>query len=148
MMTTGGCQRQSRDEEPELAASYPSAGGRLPSDERLLWSRFRSALVEHGEAIRPWLDHAPQTNEVGRGAALAGGLAFLAAESALPVRLVEVGASAGVDLAPVDPTEEAGRPRLKAFGWADQVNRHARLDAACQVAAQVPALGVPAVPRR
>lgn len=173
-------------EAPELAAFYPSAGGRLPNDPLSLWQHFRTVLVEHRETIRPWLDHPPQTNEVGRGAALAGGLCFVVAETALPVRLVEIGASAGlnlradhfriagdvaqrgpeasplvlpgawkglvppparvvvhdrlgVDLAPVDPTTEDGRLRLKAFVWADQVARHARLDAALQIAARVPA---------
>ena len=171
---------------PELAAFYPSAGGQISDDAESMWQRFRAVLIERHELIRPWLDHAPQTNEVGRGAALAGGLCFIAAESALPVRLVEVGASAGlnlradhfriagdaavrgpetsplvlpgawrglappevsvevldrvgVDLAPVDPTTEDGRLRLRAFVWADQVNRLARLDAACRIATQVPA---------
>jgi len=171
---------------PELAAFYPSAGGRVSHDAESLWQRFRTVLVEHREAIRPWLDHPPQTNEVGRGAALAGGLSFVAAECLLPMRLVEIGASAGlnlradhfriegdvalrgpessplvlsgawqglapppspfevhdrlgIDLAPVDPTTEAGRLRLKAFVWADQVARHARLDAALRIATQVPA---------
>jgi hypothetical protein len=161
-------------------------GGRLPGEEQLLWECFRLVLSEYGEAIRPWLDQVPQTNEVGRGAALAGGLAFIAAESALPVRLVEIGASAGlnlradrfriagdvavrgpetsplvlanawqgvappevavdvidragVDLAPIDPTTEDGQLRLRAFVWADQVGRHERLEAAFQIAAQVPA---------
>jgi hypothetical protein len=171
---------------PELATCYPSMRGQFPGDELLLWERFRSVLTEHSEAIRPWLDQAPQTNEVGRGAALIGGLAFMVASSALPVRLVEIGASAGlnlradrfriagdvavrgpessplvlsnawqgvappeivvdvidrvgVDLAPVDPTTADGQLRLRAFVWADQVGRMARLDAALELAAQVPA---------
>src|SRR5262249_56531013 len=40
----------------------------------------------------------PQTNGVGRAAALLGGLRHLAAEACLPVRLVEIGASAGLNL--------------------------------------------------
>jgi hypothetical protein len=171
---------------PQLAEFYPSAGGEVPGDEESIWERFRAVLIEHREAIEPWLDHAPQTNEVGRGAVLAGGLSFIGAESPLPVRLVEIGASAGlnlradhfriagdvaqrgpensplvlpgawrgvappqvavgvvdrvgIDLAPVDPLTRDGQLRLKAFVWPDQVGRHARLDAAFQIASQVPA---------
>lgn len=171
---------------PELAPFYPSVGGQPTADDQSLWDSFRSVLAAYGDAIRPWLDRAPQTNEVGRGAALAGGLAFIVSELSLPIRLVEVGASAGLnlradrfriagdvaargpessplvlrhawrgtappdadvavvervgfDLAPIDPTTHDGRLRLKAFVWADQVERHARLDAALRLAAEVPA---------
>ena len=50
------------------------------------------------EEIRTWLDHPPQTNEVGRGAALAGALCHLVAQHDRPVRLVEIGTSAGLNL--------------------------------------------------
>jgi hypothetical protein len=55
-------------------------------------------LADYRGEIRSWLDHPPQTNEVGRAAALLGGLRHVAAEASLPVRLVEVGASAGLNL--------------------------------------------------
>jgi hypothetical protein len=44
------------------------------------------------------LDHAPQTNEVGRSAALVGGLLRLTDRWPLPVRLFEIGASGGLNL--------------------------------------------------
>ncbi len=55
-------------------------------------------LDERRDEVRAWLDRPPQTNEVGRSAALLGGLLHLPDELRLPVRLVEVGASAGLNL--------------------------------------------------
>jgi hypothetical protein len=85
---------------PELAAFYPSCGGTAESEQGSprAWAAFRRTLTEQGESIRSWLDHPPQTNEVGRAAALLGGLRHIAAEVSLPIRLVEVGASAGLNL--------------------------------------------------
>jgi hypothetical protein len=85
---------------PELAAFYPSAGGTASSgpDGVAAWAALRQTLAVHRAFIRDWLQRPPQTNEVGRGAALIGGLRYVAAEAALPVRLVEVGASAGLNL--------------------------------------------------
>jgi hypothetical protein len=50
------------------------------------------------EALGPWLDSAPQTNEVGRSAVLMSGLLVIAARFGLPLRLYELGASAGLNL--------------------------------------------------
>jgi hypothetical protein len=83
---------------PELAEFYPSAGGDADGDREALWRAFRKVVAGHRDEVRRWLDHAPQTNEVGRAAALAGGLRHVVAESRLPVRLVEIGASAGLNL--------------------------------------------------
>jgi hypothetical protein len=85
---------------PELAAWYPSAGGTTdpePGSPRA-WSALRQTLAGQRDAIREWLGWPPQTNEVGRAAALIGGLLYLTARADLPVRLVEVGASAGLNL--------------------------------------------------
>ena len=85
---------------PDLAAWYPSTGGTTdtePGSPRA-WAALRQTLAEQGDQVRSWLGHPPQTNEVGRAAALLGGLRQVAAEAALPVRLVEVGASAGLNL--------------------------------------------------
>jgi hypothetical protein len=85
---------------PDLAAWYPSAGGTADSEpgSPRAWAALRRTLADRGEDIRPWLEHPPQTNEVGRAAALLGGLRFIAADAQLPVRLIEVGASAGLNL--------------------------------------------------
>jgi hypothetical protein len=81
-------------EAEELAAYYPSAGG---SWEPLGgWRAFRRLLAERPEQATAWLDRAPQTNEVGRAAALYGALLQLPRD--LPVRLAEIGASAGLNL--------------------------------------------------
>ncbi|HVB46164.1 MAG TPA: DUF2332 domain-containing protein [Streptosporangiaceae bacterium] len=85
---------------PELAAFYPSAGGGADAGPGAAhaWRTLRRVLAEHRDDIRPWLGRPPQTNEVGRGAALAGALCYLGSEADLPVRLVEIGASAGLNL--------------------------------------------------
>ncbi|MEU8347588.1 DUF2332 domain-containing protein [Spirillospora sp. NPDC048832] len=82
---------------PELAAYYPTAGG--TRDPLLAWPAFRDVLAEHAAEIRAGLTDPPQTNEVGRSAPLVGGLlAISAATGGLPVRLLEIGASAGLNL--------------------------------------------------
>ena len=81
---------------PELARSYPSVGGVW--DVGAAWPHVRAALATHRESLRASLDQAPQTNEIGRSAALAGGLLRVADRFALPVRLIEIGASAGLNL--------------------------------------------------
>jgi hypothetical protein len=78
---------------PELAALYPPAP--LP-DAEALWRALRPLL--DSEALAPWLDSAPQTNEVGRSAVLMSGLLVIAARFGLPLRLYELGASAGLNL--------------------------------------------------
>jgi hypothetical protein len=55
-------------------------------------------LESETDRIREWLLRPPQTNEVGRGAALVGGLRHICDEAALPIRLVEIGTSAGLNL--------------------------------------------------
>jgi hypothetical protein len=50
-----------------------------------------------------------------------------------------VGSRAGCDARPVDPTTEQGRLTLESFVWADQLERFARLRAACALAAEVEA---------
>jgi hypothetical protein len=173
---------------PELAAFYPSAGGTAESapGSPHAWAALRRTLSEQGQEVRAWLGHPPQTNEVGRAAALLGGLRHIAAQASLPIRLVEVGASAGLnlradwfcvpgraghygdpsspvvltdgwlgdappesqvevvertggDLAPVDPLTRAGRLKLAAYVWPDQIERLRRLRGAFQVAEHVPA---------
>ncbi|MFC9973988.1 DUF2332 domain-containing protein [Spirillospora sp. NPDC127200] len=81
---------------PELAAHYPTAGG--TADPLAAWPAFRAVLAGHEDEVRAGLADPPQTNEVGRAAALVGGLLTVAAETGLPVRLLELGASAGLNL--------------------------------------------------
>ncbi len=80
---------------PELSAHYPTVGGAWSSAGCHAVVGF---LASRGEELRPLLEQAPQTNEVGRSAALIGGLLRLTSQWPLPVRLFEVGASAGLNL--------------------------------------------------
>ena len=82
---------------PALGLHYPSVGGR-PGPPGLVWSAFLATVEEHLESVRSGLAQPPQTNEVGRSAALLGGLLHVARESRLPVRLHEIGASGGLNL--------------------------------------------------
>jgi hypothetical protein len=81
---------------PALARLYPSAGGRL--DLEGTWRVFRETLSEHLEALRELVERPVQTNEAGRSAALVGGFLLVAGETGLPLHLLEVGASAGLNL--------------------------------------------------
>ncbi len=88
---------------PELATWYPSAGGTVePNREagREAWPALRAVLDAHRSELSASLVQAPQTNEPGRAAVLIGGLLHLLARQArpLPLRLWEIGASAGVNL--------------------------------------------------
>ncbi len=76
-----------------LARCYPP--GDQPAPETL-WQAVSAVLND--PFLLPWLARAPQTNEVGRSAVLIAGLLIVAARTALPIRLFEVGASAGLNL--------------------------------------------------
>jgi hypothetical protein len=78
---------------PGLAAVYPP--NPLPDGETL-WAALAPVLAEPG--LLPWLDGAPQTNEVGRSAVLMSGLLVVADLFPQPVELLELGASAGLNL--------------------------------------------------
>ncbi|GAA0614426.1 DUF2332 domain-containing protein [Kribbella sandramycini] len=83
-------------EVPELAGFYPSVGGVW--DPVLGWEAFEQVLGARSGEVRALLTQPPQTNEVRRSAALYGGLLQLVREVPLPVRLFEMGASAGLNL--------------------------------------------------
>ena len=80
---------------PALAAQLPSTGG---TRNGALWSALCEALALHEDFLRSFLDHPPQTNEVGRSAIFLGGFLEIAARSGLPLTLCEIGASAGLNL--------------------------------------------------
>ena len=82
---------------PALAAHYPSAGGSFGPAESP-WPAFRDVLAAHAPRVRDLLLSPVQTNEVARCASLLGGFLTVAAETRLPLRLLEVGASAGLNL--------------------------------------------------
>ena len=165
--------------EAELAACYApqdaGAAGRLRS-------ALPQALDRHRDFIEAFVTSPPQTNEVGRSGVLAGGFLEIAQSTGLPLRLFEIGASAGLntiwdryhyrfgdaewgdpqspvrlapawtgplpplgapvqvaerracDVAPIDLEDETQRLRLRAYVWADQRERLARLEAAIGLA--------------
>lgn len=83
-------------EAGELAAFYPSVGGTWHLDRA--WPVLERVLAERRDEVRAGLARAPQTNEVGRSAALMGGLLRIGEQYRLPVRLLEIGASGGLNL--------------------------------------------------
>ena len=83
-----------RGDAPELAAHYPSAGGR-PGDA---WPAFADVLRDHRDELRGLVENPVQTNEPGRCVALLGGFLEVARVTGMPLRLLEVGASAGLNL--------------------------------------------------
>ena len=56
------------------------------------------ALVDNDDAVLPWLDGPPQTNEPGRSAALMTGLIEVARRFGPKLELLEIGSSAGLNL--------------------------------------------------
>ncbi len=135
----------------DLAPFYRSAGGQRPPEG--VWPVFREVLDGLSAVLRAELEVPPQTNEPGRALPLAHGLAVAVDRfGTRPVRLLEIGASAGLnllvdrlpwsgpalgaaqiverrgcDLAPIDPLTPAGRLRLESYVWPDNVERFSRL---------------------
>ena len=81
---------------PDLAAFYPSAGGEEPVDA--VWPVAEAAMEEQFAQVRERLHRTVQTNEPGRSAVLFAGLLWLTDRHRRPIRLLEVGASAGLNL--------------------------------------------------
>jgi hypothetical protein len=78
--------------EPTLADAY--AGG----DATRAWEALRDVVSRNGAELRKLVDLPVQTNEVGRCNVLLFGFMAIAAETGMPLRLLEVGASAGLNL--------------------------------------------------
>ena len=152
---------------PRVALYLPTLGGTPPAtaDQR---AEFAAAVVAgltaYPDQLRHSLSHTPQTNETSRAALLRAALSTLSPQR--PIRLFEVGASAGLnlradqlpgdpaleagplppvvhrvgcDLAPVDPDTQEGRTLLTSYVWVDDLDRFERLRQALLVAARVPA---------
>ena len=82
-------------EAAELAAAYP-APGRAGDTERA-WTLARGAMLADPGRFAEFMTHEPQTNEVRRSACLAPGFLTVANETGLPLRIFEIGASAGLN---------------------------------------------------
>jgi hypothetical protein len=81
---------------PELARHYPSTGG--DGDAAAAWPALRSLLRDPPADLLDAMTRPPQTNEVGRSASMVGGFLLLARETGLPLRALELGSSAGLNL--------------------------------------------------
>ncbi|MEO6091698.1 MAG: DUF2332 domain-containing protein [Novosphingobium sp.] len=77
---------------PELAPIYADA----PADDRAI---IGAVLHRHEQALLPWLDGPPQTNEAGRSSNFVAAMLWLAGKG-LPPRFecLEIGSSAGINL--------------------------------------------------
>ncbi|HET7339634.1 MAG TPA: DUF2332 domain-containing protein [Candidatus Dormibacteraeota bacterium] len=83
-------------ELPELGRHYPSIGG--DGDATAAWPYFREFVAGNEAWMREELKRPCQTNEVGRSAALFGGFLEVAHRTGKPLRILELGASAGLNL--------------------------------------------------
>jgi len=140
---------------PEAERFYPSKGGEVDVDA--LWPHFIAGVP------RAVLPVCVQTNEVRRSHGLLPGFVKVAQTTGLPLRLLEIGSSAGLnlrwdhfpflevpkdvrvaerrgcDLNPIDPTLDENRPAMLSFVWPDQKERLQQLTDAIEIARRVPA---------
>lgn len=163
-----------RGATPELSALYRDLDGDFDAT-------IAAVLAQQDHFVADWMTGPPQTNEVGRAAAIMAALSVVAARFGTPFELLELGSSAGlnlnmarfgydlggirfgdlasplqiapdwrgppppqvrieivgargVDVDPLDITQEAACERLVAFVWADRPERIERLQAAIAVA--------------
>jgi hypothetical protein len=118
-----------------LAAVYPPRG--RPDDSTDLSPLLARAATAHAATLRDFLAGAPQTNEVRRCLCLVGGFLDVARRTGLPLRCLELGSSAGLNL----NWDRYGYD-LGALGrWGDQ-SSSVRLS--CEWSGAAPAFDVPA----
>ena len=139
---------------PEIARLLPSCGGPAGKWDEL-WVAMHSRLESDGERIGELFARTPQTNEVLRATVLSAGLSAFARTTGLPLRLFEIGASAGLntritsgdyviaeraacDLHPLDIHSEEDCTRLLSYVWADDGERIALLRQAIERARTLP----------
>lgn len=96
--------------EDALKATYPPH----ESDDDTLWQAIVNAFEAHGDFIVQRLQSAPQTNEIRRCNALLPGFLTIAELFGKPLELLEVGASAGLNL-----QWDKYRYDLGGFEWGD-----------------------------
>jgi hypothetical protein len=81
---------------PGLAAYYPGHGDK-PWDSDA-GRAVEEAVVTHLALVKDILSRPPQTNETGRSAVLMPGYAEIARRTGMPLSILEIGASAGLNL--------------------------------------------------
>lgn len=83
-------------QQAELAQFLPTLGGIL--DPLRAADVFFPFVANHQESLQVQMQFPVQTNEVGRSGILSAGLRWITAQVDLPITLLEVGASAGLNL--------------------------------------------------
>jgi hypothetical protein len=74
-----------------LTAAFP------PNEAGVLEDVVRAAVTRHDAWLSAFLDSPPQTNETGRSAVLLPGFLAIARQTGLPLALMEIGSSAGLN---------------------------------------------------
>ena len=92
-----------------LASHLPSCGG--DGDAIEAWTAAVDVLDIQAERIGTLFERTPQTNEVARSMPLLAGLLAIARATHLPIRLLDIGASAGLNA-------RCDRYRYEGQGWA------------------------------
>ena len=82
-------------EIPELSAVYPAPG--RAGDGDAAWTAAKAAAETREATLAAFMGHEPQTNEVRRSVRLLGGFLEAAKATGLPLRCLELGASAGLN---------------------------------------------------
>ena len=90
----GALHALKRSGHPALTAVYPPN----EADDETLWSTVAATLEAEAEFLLERLKSPPQTNEVRRAGALIPALHLLDRRYGLPIRLIEIGTSAGLNL--------------------------------------------------
>ncbi|GLQ54857.1 DUF2332 domain-containing protein [Devosia nitrariae] len=118
--------------EPVLTAQYPPHR----FDREALRTAIKGAITRHDQFLCDYLDSPPQTNEVARSAIILGGMLIVAREMDMPLEILEIGSSAGLNLMFDSYSYDLGNSRH--WGRTD-----APLTIACDWRGEIPALDVP-----
>lgn len=95
LRAVGACNALARSGlDPALRAAYPPDA----AEPELLWQALLAAIAKHDAFLTAYLDSAPQTNEVKRCSVLLGGALVIAQGTGMALELLEIGASAGLNL--------------------------------------------------
>jgi len=80
---------------PRLTAVYPPHA----ADPDAMWAGVAAAIEQEDIFLSAYLNGPPQTNEVARSNAILGGCLVIAEKTKMPLELLEIGSSAGLNLA-------------------------------------------------